>query len=60
MGPKRDENGEMRKLENDEFLSLYYSPNIVWAIKSRRLRWAGCVARMEKGMSAFRALVGIL
>ena len=37
---------------------LYRSPNIVRVIKSRRLRWAGHVARMEEGRSAFRILTG--
>ena len=40
-GPKRDENGEWRSLHNEELHSLYGSSNIVWMIKSRRLRWAG-------------------
>ena len=43
-GPKRDENGEWRRLHNEEFHSLYHSPNIVRVIKSRRLRWAELVA----------------
>ena len=48
-GPKRDENGEWRRLHNEELHSLYLSPNIVRVIRSRRLRWAaGHVARMEK------------
>ena len=51
--PKRDENGEWRRLHNEELHSLYLSPNIVRVIKSRRLRWAGHVARMEEGSSAF-------
>ena len=38
--------------------SLYRSPNIVRVIKSRRLRWAGHVARMEEGRSAFKMLTG--
>ena len=56
--PKRDENGEWRKLHNEELHSLYRSLNIVWVIKSRRLRWAGHVARLEEGMSAFQILTG--
>ena len=40
------------------FCSLYRSPNIVRVIKSRRLRWAGDVTRMEEGMSAFTMLTG--
>ena len=51
----RDENGEWRRLHNEELHSLYRSPNIVRVIKSRRLRWAGHVARMEEGRSAFRS-----
>ena len=57
-GPKRDENGEWRRLHNEELHSLYRSPNIVGVIKSRRLRWAGHVARMEEGRSAFKILTG--
>ena len=46
-GPKRDEvTEERRKLHNKELNDLYYSPNIVRVIKSRRMRWAGHVARM--------------
>ena len=37
---------------------MYRSPNIVKVIKSRRLRWAGHVARMEEGRSAFKILTG--
>ena len=39
--------------------SLYRSPNIFRVIKCRRLRWAGHVARMEEGKSAFKILTGI-
>ena len=56
MGPR--ENGEYRRLHNKELHSLYRSPNIVRVIKSRRLRWAGDVARMEVGRSAFKILTG--
>jgi hypothetical protein len=46
-GPKRNEvTGEWRKLHNEEFNDLYSSPIIVRVIKSRRMRWAGHVARM--------------
>jgi hypothetical protein len=56
-GPKRDEDGSWRKLHNDELHSLYSSPNIVRVIKSRRMRWAGHVARMEEGRGVYRVLV---
>jgi hypothetical protein len=47
-GLKRDEvTGGWRKLHNEELHNLYSSPNIIRAIKSRRMRWAGHVARME-------------
>jgi hypothetical protein len=46
-GPKRDEvTGECRKLHNEELQILYSSPNIIRQIKSRRMRWAGHVARI--------------
>jgi len=49
-GPKRDEvTGEWRKLHNEELNNLYSSPNIVRVINSRRMRWAGHVARMGEG-----------
>ena len=38
---------------------MYRSPNIVRVIKSRRLRWAGHVARIEEGRRAFKFLTGI-
>ena len=48
-GPKRvDVTREWRKLHNEELNDLYSSPNIVWVIKSIRMRWAGHVARMEE------------
>jgi len=46
-GPRRDEvTGEWRRLHNKELNDLYFSPNIVRVIKSRRMKWAGCVACM--------------
>jgi hypothetical protein len=45
-------------LHNDELHSLYSSPNIVRVIKSRRIRWAGHVARMGEERGAYRVLVG--
>jgi len=38
--------GEWRKLHNENLNDLYYSPNIIWVIKSRRMGWEGHVARM--------------
>jgi hypothetical protein len=57
-GPKREEDGSWRTLHNDELHSLYSSPNIVWVIKSRRMRWAGHLARMGDGRRVYRVLVG--
>ena len=49
-GPKRDEViSEWRKLHNEELSDLYSLPNILRVVKSRRMRWAGHVARMEEG-----------
>jgi hypothetical protein len=45
-------------LHSDELYSLYSSQNIVRVIKSRRMRWAGHVARMEEGRGVYRVLVG--
>jgi hypothetical protein len=56
-GPKREEKS-WRKLHNDELHSLYSSPNIVRVIKSRRMRWAGHVARMGEVRGVYRVLVG--
>jgi hypothetical protein len=57
-GPKRDEvTGEWRRLHNKEFYALYSSPNIIWVMKSRRLRWAEHAARMGERGGAYRALV---
>jgi hypothetical protein len=58
-GPKRDEvTGELRKLHNGELRNLYSSPDIIRHIKSRRMRWAGHVARMGEGGNVYRVLVG--
>ena len=58
-GPRRDEvTGEWRRLHNEELNDLYSSPNIVRVIKSRRMRWAGHVARMSKERGVYRVLVG--
>ncbi|KAJ4428113.1 hypothetical protein ANN_24127 [Periplaneta americana] len=58
-GAKRDEvTGEWRKLHNTELHALYSSPDIIRTIKSRRLRWAGHVARMGESRNAYRVLVG--
>ena len=57
-GAKKEEiTGEWRKLHNDEH-ALYYSPNIIRSRKSRRLRRAGHVARMEQSRNAYRVVVG--
>ena len=57
-GPKRDEvKEECRKLHNEELNILYSSPNIVWAIKSRRMRWVGHVARMGERRGVNKVLV---
>jgi hypothetical protein len=57
-GTKREVDGSWRKLHNDELHSLYSSPNIFRVIKSRRMRWAGHVARMGEGRGVYRVLVG--
>jgi hypothetical protein len=58
-GPRRDEvTGEWRKLHNEELNDLYSLPNIVRVVKSRRMRWAGHVARMREGRGVHSVLVG--
>jgi hypothetical protein len=49
---------EWRRLHNEELNDLYSSPNIIRVIKSRRMRWAGHVARMRRKRGAYRILVG--
>jgi hypothetical protein len=51
-GPKREEDGSWRKLHNDELHSLYF------LIKSKRIRWAGHVARMGEGRGVYRVSIG--
>jgi hypothetical protein len=58
-GPRRDEvTGEWRQLHNKALNDLYSSPSIVRVIKSRRMRWAGNVARMRERRGVRRVLVG--
>ena len=53
-GPKRDEvTGEWRRLHNKELYAMYSSHSVIRVIKSRRLRWAGYVARMGEEYAAF-------
>jgi len=60
-GPRRDEvTGEWRRLHNKELNDLYSSPNILRVIKSRRMRWAGHVARMGEERGVYRVLLGKL
>jgi hypothetical protein len=56
-GPKKDEvAGGWRKLHDEDLRDLHSSPNIIRIIKSRRMRWAGHVARMEEKRNACRLL----
>jgi hypothetical protein len=58
-GPKRDEvTVEWRKLHNEELHNLYSSPDIIRQTKSRRMRWAGHVARMGEEIKVYKVLVG--
>jgi hypothetical protein len=50
--------GEWKKLHNEELRVLYSSPSIIRIIKSRRMRWAGHIARMREKRNAHRLLVG--
>ena len=59
LGPRKDElTVDWRKLHNEEQHDLYSSPNTVRVIKSRRMRWAGHVARMGERIGLYRVLVG--
>jgi hypothetical protein len=58
-GPKRDEvTGEWRKVHSEELHNLYSSPDIISQVKSRRMRWAGHVARMGEERKVYKVLVG--
>ena len=58
-GPKRDEvTGEWRKLHKEELKDFYSLPNIVWVVKSRRMRWPGHVACMGEVRGVHRVLMG--
>jgi hypothetical protein len=57
-GPEMDEDGSWRKLRNGELHSLYSSPNIFEAVKSKSKRWAGHVARMGEGEMFTRFWLG--
>jgi hypothetical protein len=59
-GPRRDKvTGDWKKLHNEELNHLYSLPNIVRVMKTRRMKWAGLVARMGKRRDVCRVLVGI-
>ena len=58
-GSKRDDlTGEWRKLHNEELNNIYCSHNIVQVIKSRKMKWAGHIARMGEGKSEGRRQLG--
>jgi hypothetical protein len=52
------ESGEWRKQHNEQLRDLYSSPSIIRIIKTRRMKWAGHVARMGEKRNAYRLLVG--
>jgi hypothetical protein len=56
-GPEREVTGQWRKLHNEELNDLYSLPNIMRVVKSRRMRWAGHVARMGEERGVHRVLV---
>jgi hypothetical protein len=51
--------GGWRKLHNEELHNLYSSPSIIRIIKSRKIRWAGHVARMGEKRNVYRKARGI-
>jgi hypothetical protein len=50
--------GNCRRLHNEELDDLYFSPNVIWVIKSRRMRWVRHGARKEDRRGVYRILVG--
>ena len=61
LGPKRSEvTGEWRRLHNEELNDLHSSPNIIWVVKLRRMRWTRHVACMGERRSVYRILMGKL
>ena len=59
LGPQSDEvTGEWRKLNNEQLNDQYSSPNIIWLIKSRRMRWSGHVAHIGAKKGAYKVLLG--
>jgi hypothetical protein len=57
--PKRDEvTGEWRKMHNEELHNLYSSPDIIRQVKSKRMRWAGHVARMGEERKVYKSFGG--
>ena len=59
LGPKRsDVTRVWRRLHNEELNDLYSSPNIIWVVKSRRMRWPRHVACMGERKGVYRVLVG--
>jgi hypothetical protein len=60
-GPNRDEvTGKCRKMHSDEVHNLYSTTDIIRQVKSRRMRWAGHVARMREEIKVYKVLVGRL
>jgi hypothetical protein len=58
-GPKRHGvTGEWREMHSEELYNLYSSPDIIWQVKSRRMRCAGHVARTGEEIKVYKVLVG--
>jgi hypothetical protein len=58
-GPKGEKvAGAWRRLHSEELHNLYSSPNIIRVLKSKRMRWAGHVARMGEVRNAYNILIG--